>query len=92
MNYESFTQESRVKTGPPHLGAVMHRYDKTDGAVDYQHICISDTLMKHSTEGTGVSAKKQRKTRMRGRMVKKIGEFKDFCWSGHQRINFIFIL
>lgn len=66
----------------------MHIYDKTDGAVDYQHICISDTLMKHSREGTEVSAKKteehedageckkQRKTRMQGRMVKKIGAFK----------------
>lgn len=44
----------------------MHRYDKTDDAVDYHlsaHM-ISDTLMKHSREGTGVQ-KKQRSTRMR---------------------------
>jgi len=50
-----------VKIEPPHLGAVMHGYDKTDGAVDYQYLCISDTLMKHSREGTGLSAKNRGK-------------------------------
>lgn len=77
MNYESFRKKSRVKIGPPNLGAVMHRYDNTDGKVDYQYICITDTVIKQSREGVRVGeCKKQRTTRMRRRMVEKIGEFK----------------